>query len=438
MPALPRKSQTSWTNWAGNQTCSPTKIERPLTEAQLVTIVKQAAKTGKRVRPVGSGHSFTAIVCTDDIIVSLEHLNQVKAIDTEAGLVTVQAGISLDHLNQRLAQSGLAMTNLGDIAYQSLAGAISTGTHGTGARFGGLATQIRGMRIVTATGDVVSATPDEEPELFHTARVGLGALGIIAELTLAVEPAFRIHAVEGPQPLSEVLGQWPTSIATHDHYEFFYIPGTDMAMTKANQRTIEAPNPQPKVKHVVDKILGENVGFGAMTMLARRRPALIPKLRSIIVSQVGQAEFIDESYKVFASPRWVRFVEMEYSVAVDDVPVILSRIDQAVAEAGIELLFPIEVRAAAADDIPLSTAHGRPTGYIAVHRSKGHDYRPYFELVEAIMDEYNGRPHWGKMHFQTASNLAPRYPQWHRFQAVRDELDPNRIFANPYLDRVLG
>jgi FAD/FMN-containing dehydrogenase len=277
MPALPRKSQTSWTNWAGNQTCSPTKIERPLTEAQLVTIVKQAAKTGKRVRPVGSGHSFTAIVCTDDIIVSLEHLNQVKAIDTEAGLVTVQAGISLDHLNQRLAQSGLAMTNLGDIAYQSLAGAISTGTHGTGARFGGLATQIRGMRIVTATGDVVSATPDEEPELFHTARVGLGALGIIAELTLAVEPAFRIHAVEGPQPLSEVLGQWPTSIATHDHYEFFYIPGTDMAMTKANQRTIEAPNPQPKVKHVVDKILGENVGFGAMTMLARRRPSLRPR-----------------------------------------------------------------------------------------------------------------------------------------------------------------
>ncbi|MCL4116242.1 UNVERIFIED_CONTAM: hypothetical protein GTU68_040993 [Idotea baltica] len=435
---LPGQTQTAWKNWAGNQRCTPATIERPITRAQLQSIVKHAAADGKKVRPVGSGHSFTAIACTDEILVSLEHLNMVRSIDTRTNLVTVQAGIELGHLNNRLAKAGLAMTNLGDIAYQTLAGAVSTGTHGTGAEFTGIAGQIREMRIVTATGDIVSCSADENPELFRVARVGLGVFGVISEITLAVEPAFNLHAVEGPQPLTEVLDNWLDDIAVNDHYEFFWIPGTDVAMTKRNRRTSDAPEPQPRVKHFVDKILAENVGFGAMAKLAKLRPALIPKFRDLMIDSVGEADFTNESHRVFASPRWVKFVEMEYSVAVEDVPTILRRIEEAVRDAGLDLLFPVEVRSTAADDIPLSTAFGRRSGYIAVHRGKGMDYQPYFELVEAIMDEFDGRPHWGKMHFQTAATLQHRYPEWDAFQTMRAEYDPSGMFSNDYTDRVLG
>jgi FAD-linked oxidoreductase len=435
---LPGQGGISWKNWAGNQRCSPLVIERPLTEAHLQSIVKKAASGGHKIRAVGSGHSFTAIACSDEILVSLEHLNMVRYIDTKNSLITVQAGIELGHLNNRLAKAGLAMTNLGDIAYQSLAGAVSTGTHGTGVDFTGIAGQIRRLRLVTATGEIVDCSADENAELFRVARVGLGVFGIISEITLAVEPAFNLHAVEGPHPLNEVLDNWLDDVADNDHYEFFWIPGSDAAMTKRNHRTSDAANPQPKVKHFVNKILAENIGFGAMAKLASLWPSLIPKFRKVLIDSVGAADFTDQSHRVFASPRWVKFVEMEYSVALEDVPEILRRIDEAVRDAGLDLLFPVEVRATAGDDIPLSTAFGRASGYIAVHRVKGIDYQPYFELVEAIMDEFDGRPHWGKVHFQTAATLAGRYPEWDIFQTVRAQYDPTNMFSNDYVDRVLG
>lgn len=438
LPRLLGQAPASWKNWAGNQTCSPQAIERPLTEAHLQRIVKQAVAAGNKVRAVGSGHSFTAIACSEQVMVSLEHLNMIRKLDRVNNLITVQAGIELSQLNSQLAKNGLAMTNLGDIAYQSLAGAISTGTHGTGAAFTGIAAQIMGLRIVTATGDIVDASANENADLFQVARVGLGTFGIISELTLAVEPAFNLHAVEGPQPLDEVLANWDVDVAANDHYEFFWIPGSDMAMTKRNQRTHAPVDRQPRHKHFVDKILGENVAFGAMAKLAKVRPSLIPKFRDLMTDAVGEADFTDESHRIFASPRWVKFVEMEYNVPVEHVPEILRRIDQAVAEAGVELLFPVEVRVAAADDIPLSPAYGRASGYIAVHRISGVDYRPYFEVVEAIMDEVDGRPHWGKMHFQTAATLAGRYPEWDTFQQVRAAYDPTGVFSNDYTDRVLG
>ena len=427
-----------WRNWAGNQQCSPAAIERPLTEEQLQQVVRSAAAQGRRVRAVGAGHSFTAIVCTDDVIVSLEHLNMVRRFDLPNRLVTVQAGIELRHLNKRLANVGLAMTNLGDIAYQSLAGAVSTGTHGTGIGFGGIAAQIRGMRIVTATGDIVECSAEENTELFHVARVGLGVFGVISEITLEVEAAFNLHASESVEPIEALLDSWHDDVHANDHFEFMWIPGTDQAMTKRNRRTAEPVTRQSALKHFGDKIVGENIAFGAMTKLARFRPELIPKLSAAMSKAVSSADYTDVSHRVFASTRWVKFVEMEYSVAVADVPTVLRRIDDALNEAGLSVLFPIEVRAAAGDDIPLSTASGRDSGYIAVHRTKGLAFRPYFELVEAIMDEFDGRPHWGKMHFQTASTLAARYPEWAEFQRVRAEYDPAGVFTNDYTDRVPG
>ena len=433
-----RAQPQRWTNWAGNQQCAPSQIARPLTEAQLRAIVRDAANSGRRVRAVASGHSFTAIACTNDVLLSLDRMNQVRSVDRTNGLVTVDAGIELRTLNARLAKHALAMTNLGDIAYQSVAGAVSTGTHGTGLAFGGLATQLRGLRIVTATGDVLDCNATENAEVFHAARVGLGALGIISRATIAVEPAFNLHAIEEPHPIDDVLDRWNDEVASHDHYEFFWIPGTRRAMTKTNRRTSDPAQPLPRLVYLRNKIGGENVAFGAMAKAARHRPSLVPRLSKLASSGASRLEYTDASHKVFASPRWVKFVEMEYSVPLADLPVVVRKIGDAVKAAGWPLIFPIEARAAAADDIPLSTAQGRDSGYVAVHRVKGRPFREYFETVEAIVADHAGRPHWGKMHFHTAATLSPLYPEWEAFQSVRRRLDPAGLFTNDYIDRVLG
>lgn len=428
----------TWSNWAGNQTCTPRLIERPRSTLAVQKVVQRAAEDRRRVRVAASGHSFTAAACTDDVMISLEHLRHVRSIDRLNRTVTVDAGIPLSRLNEQLAAVGLGLTNLGDIAYQTIAGATSTGTHGTGLAFGGMATQIRGMQLVMANGEIVETSPFDNPALFHAARVGLGALGVITQLTLAVEPAFNLHAIERPAPIQEVLANWSESVTTHDHYEFMWIPGTELAMTKTNLRTQEPVDPLTRVTRLREKILFENVAFGAACEVGKRRPSLIPRITSLASAAPSSMEYTDESFKVFASHRWVKFVEMEYSVPLDDLPMIVERVDKEVRSAGIDVLFPIEARSAAGDEIPLSTATGRASGYIAVHMAKGRSPTRYFQLVEKIMDEHHGRPHWGKMHYQSAETLAPRYRQWDEFQRVRGSVDPMGMFRNDYTDRVLG
>lgn len=437
-PRLVTGSGRSWTNWARTQTCTPTALERPRTEYEIQQIVGRAAQTGGRVKAIGSGHSFTAIGCTDDVMVSLEHLNHVHDVDAEARTITVDGGIALSDLNIALAEAGMAMTNLGDIAYQTVAGAVSTGTHGTGLAFGGLATQLRGLRLITAHGDALDCDAEHHPDIFDAARVGLGALGIITRATIAVEPAFHLQAIEEPRPVDEVLDGWNRLVDEHDHFEFFWIPGTRRVMTKTNRRTLDPRRPLPRHAYLRDKIVGENLAFGAICRVGASRPSWVPRLSKMIAATPGRSEYTDHSYKVFASPRWVRFAEMEYSIPLSEMAVVVRRISQEVKKAGIDLLFPIEVRSAAADDIPLSTSYGRQSAYVAVHRYTGRPYRRYFDLVEAICREHEGRPHWGKLHFQSADTLAPRYPRWNDFLTVRNQLDPKGTFTNAYLDRVLG
>ena len=371
-------------------------------------------------------------------MVTLDRLQHRSEIDFEAKTVTVAAGTTLSELNDLLAHSGLAMCNLGDITYQTVAGAVSTGTHGTGLDHGGLATQLRALRLITADGAAVDCNAATNPELFDSARISLGGLGIITKATIAVEPAFHLHAVEEPRPIDEVLEGWPDLVEGNDHFEFYWIPGTRLALTKTNRRTLDPRRPLSTTVRIRDKIIGENLAFGALCQVARRRPQLVPRLVTLITSAPSRLEYIDHSHKVFASPRWVRFAEMEYSVPLDRMATAVRQIAEGVRRTGIDLMFPIEVRAAAADDIPLSTGHGRQSAYIAVHRAAGRPYREYFELVEAICSEHEGRPHWGKIHFQSAATLCDRYPRWSEFQAVRHQVDPNRVFTNEYLDRVLG
>jgi L-gulono-1,4-lactone dehydrogenase len=432
--------RASWTNWAGNQACAPVEVAHPSSEAELVELVKAAAVSGLRVKAVGAGHSFTSIACTDGVLVDLSRYGRVlstEPLPDGGALVTVEAGIKLHRLCDELDARGVALTNMGDIDQQSISGATQTSTHGTGLQFGNLATQIAALRLVTADGSVLDLSPEQSPDLFDAARVGLGALGLVSTVTLRCPPAFRLHAVEAPMPVDDVLAHLDELVAEHDHYEFYWVPHTRWALTKANRRTSEAPRPRSAVKEWVDDIALQNVAFGALCRVGRRWPSAIPRLAKIIPS-TGTIDYVDRSDRVFTSPRKVRFWEMEYAIPRDALPEALNRVRDLVDRIGVPISFPVEVRVSAPDDIWLSTAHGRETGYIAVHVYKGTPYDAYFSGVEAIMSSYGGRPHWGKLHFQRAASLATYYPKWNEFQSVRRQLDPEGRFSNPYLDRVLG
>ncbi len=434
---MSQKERLHWKNWAGNQQCTPERIERPATEQGLVRIVKQAAAAGQRVKVVGSGHSFTGIALTDGRLIKLDDYGRVLSIDREKQTATVQAGITIARVSQQLDKQGLALENLGDINYQSISGAISTATHGTGRALGGIATQVTALRLITGDGSIVDCSADKEPDIFSAARVGLGALGIISTVTLRCVKAFNLRAVEMPERVDQVLERLDENIETNDHFEFFWVPDTGWALTKRNQRTTAPLATRGLLKEFRDDILVSNFAFEALCRIGRLRPSLIPRVARAL-PQTGRTEYVDKSYRVFSSPRMVRFYEMEYGIPAEAALEAFNRVRTFLKQSGLVPIFPVEVRFTKGDDIPLSTASGRDSCYIAVHVFEGMQYQQYFEAVEDIMNDYGGRPHWGKLHFQTAETLAPRYPQWDEFQRIRALLDQEGRFSNPYLDRVLG
>jgi len=427
----------TWKNWAGNQIAHPLSIEKPRSDEELLATVVSAREHGETVKVVGSGHSFTSIALTQGRLVSLENMSGIVGVDTDAQRVTVKAGTTLADLNVLLDQHGLALANLGDITYQTVAGAVSTGTHGTGRHLTGLAGQITGMRIINGLGQITDTDETQNTEILRLGRVGLGALGAITQVTLQAVPAFRLRAVESPMRVDQLLEEIDMHVDTNDHFEFFWVPHTGWALTKRNNRTDDDVSPQPVVRHWIDKVLIENYGFGAVCAVGRMRPKWIPRLAKALPSSGGR-EYVDTSYKVFASTRLVKFYEMEYSIPRSHVVDALNEVRSMVDSNGHLLNFPVEVRFTKADDMALSTSYGRDSAYIAVHVYKGMDYQPYFRDVEAIMRTHDGRPHWGKLHFRTAPDLAPAYPLFDEFLQLRKRLDPNRVFANEYTDRVLG
>ena len=429
--------EVSWSNWAGNQRVEQASRYSPKTEDELQQIVRQASTNRLRVKAVGSGHSFTAIALAEEILVDLSHYDQVIEIDKTKNTVTVQSGIQLSKLNIELHRNNLAMQNLGDIAYQTIAGAISTSTHGTGLKFSGIANQVVAMRIVLADSSVVDCSPEINAELFHCARVGLGALGLISTVTLQLISAFNLSVIEEPMRVDDVLANLDHHVECNDHFEFFWVPHTGWALTKRNNRTSEVAKPMSKFAHWYSKTLMENYAFGAVCMLGRAKPSLIPKLAKALPSS-GRNEYCDASHKVFTSKRIIKFYEMEYAIPREACEEALNRVRRMVKDSGFFLNFPVEVRFTAPDEIPLSTASNRESAYIAVHTYKGMDFVPYFKAVESIMNSYQGRPHWGKLHFQNAQTLAPRYPKWDLFQSVRNQVDQKRLFTNVYLETVLG
>lgn len=430
----------TWRNWGRTERVKPHRVERPATPEAVQRAVQAAGRAGLRVKPVGASHSFSGIAVAPDVQLDLDDLSGLVAVDEATGRVTLRAGTRLFRLPDLLAPHGLAMQNMGDIDRQSIAGATSTGTHGTGLAFGGLATRIAGARIVTGTGELLSVSATEHPELLPAVRLGLGALGVLVELDLDLVPEFALHAAEAPEPLDAVLESWSERVASADHFEFYWFPHTSRVLTMTNTRMpLDAPlAPQHPLARFVDDELLANGAVGAVSVLGRVAPPLTPHAAKLVERALSSREWSDRSARVYASRRAVRFREMEYALPLEQVPEAFREVRALIERRGWRVSFPIEVRAAAPDDVWLSTAYERPTGYIAVHRYFREDPTEYFAAVEEIMVAHGGRPHWGKMHTRTADYLREAYPRFDDFLAVRDRLDPERRFSNPYLDRVLG
>jgi L-gulono-1,4-lactone dehydrogenase len=435
----------SWHNWAGNVTARPTRVAEPRSAAEVAEEIGKAAADGLPVRMAGSGHSFTPTAVTDGVLLRPGGLTAIRSIDADAGLITVEAGCSLRRMNEELLARGLSLTNMGDIQVQTVAGATQTGTHGTGRASGSIATQIAGLELVVADGSIVTCGPAEPdgpggsvPGLLDAARVGLGALGIVTAVTFRVEPAFLLTAREEPMRWSEVISRLPELTSENEHFEFYWFPHSEGCLTKRNNRSDGPAQPLRPFRHWLDDEFLSNSVFGLTCQLGYRVPAVIGTVNSLASRALSARTYTDAAYRVFTSPRRVRFKEQEYAVPREHLADVLGEVRDLFARRDWRISFPIEVRVAPADDLWLSTASGRDTAYLAFHVYYPSPHEDYFTQTEAIMTAVGGRPHWGKMHTRDSQYLRGVYPRHGDFVALRDRLDPDRRFTNAYLRQILG
>ena len=436
---MAESGSSSWQNWAGTFSVTPARVVSPRTAEQVADEVHRAVADNLSVKAVGAGHSFTDIALTRGVMIDPSLLTGIISADRHTGLVTVAAGTTLRELNIALWKMGLSLSSLGDIDDQTISGAISTGTHGTGRAFGGLATQVRGLQLVTADGELLDCSAERHPEIFGAARVGLGALGIITAVTLQCEPAFLLQAVEAPadyDDLLEVLGVLEAS----DHFEFYWFPHTRRVLTKTYTRMPIDTQPKPlgRLKGWLDDEFLATTVFGGLNRLTTTRPGLVRSANRFAARTITARAYTDRAYKVFTSPRRVVYRGMEYGVPRKSLAYVLDEIDSWMRRSDERVSFPVQVRLAAADNIPLSTAYARDSAYVAVRQYHRRPYDKYFLAVEGIARTVQGRPHWGKLHYRSADDLAPVYPRFADFVQLRDRLDPERRFSNDYLRRVLG
>lgn len=434
-----------WRNWARTASADPELVARPGDDAEVAALVRWAAARSVPVRAVGAGHSFTECAATDGVLLNLDAIDRIEHVGAAAPggsrEVRVGAGIRLGRLCAELAARGLALENMGDIDQQSIAGAISTGTHGTGAAFGGFAAQVRALRLVTADGEIVETSATQRPDLFELARLGLGTAGVITAVTLSTVRAFELEAYEAPLPLAEVLESLLDDdglVRSHDHVEFYWWPHTDVARALVNDRRSAGGHRLNRVRRLVDDELLANGGLALTTELCSMLGGLTPVVNNVAARALTERRYRAPSHEVFTSPRRVRFREMEYAIPPTSVVPVLAEIDAWLRRTGENVPFPVEVRFAAADDVWLSTAHRRETAYVAVHQARRLPFARYFRAVEAMMAEHQGRPHWGKLHRLGADDLRDRYPRFDDALRVRDAVDPGRVFANAYTTRVFG
>ena len=437
----------TWSPWSGVHTelghSDPVEVEvvQPRDTAHVAELLVEAARQGRRVRPLGSGHSFSAIGRPVDVALDLGSLSRITKVDvdlaTGGARVRVGGGITLRALNAALEAIGLAMPNLGDIDAQTIAGALATGTHGTGGRLQGIASAVCALTLVTVDGTVHGLQRGDE--LFEAARINLGALGVVTEVEVECVPAFRLQATEGLMPLAELLDDLDGFVDSADHAEFFWFPHTKVASTRRNVRVdAQVGRPLPRWREAIEDRLLSNGAYELINRAGSARPQWVPRLNRVCASMLGGRTYADASHRVFCSVRAVRFVETEYAVPRGATHEVLREMQAWFASTKAPVSFPLEVRFLASDDVWLSGAYGRDTAYIAVHQYWRAPYEQLFAQFERVVAAHGGRPHWGKMHGLDAQHLEEVHPRLADFKRVRDRLDPQRVLGSPHLERILG
>ncbi len=454
------KAGLNWRNWAGTESARPRRVATPRSADEVADEIRKAAADGLTVRMAGTGHSFTPVAVTDGVLLRPGGLTGIRSVDAAAGLATVEAGCPLHVFNAELLRWGLTLANMGDIQVQTVAGAIQTGTHGTGRDVGGMAAQVAGLELVLADGTIATcgapsegrppqtpppadappadAPPADAPALFDAARVGLGALGVLTAVTFRVVPAFLLEAREEPMSWSEVISRLDELTLENEHFEFYWFPHTEGCLTKRDNRSAGPPQPLGRLRYLLDDEFLSNTVFGVTCRLGHAVPAVIKTVNGAAGKALGSRSYVDAPYKVFTSPRRVRFKEQEYAIPRGSLADVLAEVRALFTRRDWRISFPIEVRVTPGDDPWLSTAYGRDSAYIAIHVFHASPHLEYFRDVEAVMTAAGGRPHWGKMHTRSADDLSREYPRFRDFVALRDELDPERRFGNAYLTQVLG
>jgi FAD/FMN-containing dehydrogenase len=383
-----------WSNFSGRVHAQPSRVSYPRSETELQTLVRD---TRENIRAVGTGHSCTPLCATDGLLVCLDDIAGIVAISKDKQTATIRGGSKIHDLGPTLRDAGLATINQGDVDVQSIAGAVSTGTHGTGPRLGSMSTAVRSMRIVLASGDVLECSPDVEPEIFKAARVSLGAFGVISEVELQLVPAYRLHQREWKEGVSGARSFISRSNQNR-HLEFFWSPARDVVYLKSLNPTDDEPSDLPDQKR----------------------------------------ELIGHSADVFPSIREDPFNELEFAVPAAKGVECFQEIRKMMRERHEEVFWPVEVRTLAADDIDLSPAFERDSVTISVHQAADLPSDKLFADAQAVFANYGGRPHWGKFHTLEARELRDLYPNWDNFLKIRSRLDPSGKFTNPYLRVLLG
>jgi len=431
---LPEK----WTNWARNQSSNPHNIFKPNSEVEISEIISLGVAERVKVRPIGNGHSFSSIGLTDGFLVSMDSMDRIISIDREKLQVTVGAGITIADLNEELHKIGFALPNLGDIDAQSLAGAIATGTHGTGINFNSISSAVVGIRIATGDGSILDISESKNSEFLAPSKVSLGALGIITSVTLQCVPAFNLKILEFTAKLPEIISRFEFEESNADFVEFFWFPHTELAEIKICNKTASPSSRTNRVSRFVNDEVLRNFGFNLINKFWLQFPNSVNRSVKSLIKENARSERIDASYKVFCSKRRVKFLEMEYSVPREYLFDAFREVQSVIERLSFPVTFPVEIRTLSADDIPLSMASERETGFIAVHLYNRAESKNFFHDVEKVMRRFHGRPHWGKIHNLDSMTLANLYPRWNEFTEARQALDPDGHFTNPYLERVLG
>ena len=433
-----------WANWSGWVKAWPQEQYAPATEEEVADVVRRAAAP---VRVAGRGHSFTPLVESNGSIITLWGLHGVVDHDDAKGTARIKAGTTIRDLGPALFDRGLALINQGDIDRQALAGAVGTGTHGTGGTLGSVSAAVKGFRLVTANGDVLTCNADENIDVFDAGRVSFGSLGIMTEITMQCRPVYALEESGGRMPIDEVLRCAPELRDSGRHFEFFWFPFAKEALVKFLKETdIE---PRPKRRRPDGEMSKGDLVMQRACEAARFVPFLRGPLQKYLTSSSG-SRYVTEgeqgevkrraywSHDAFPSDRNVRFNEMEYAVPADKGPDCIREVGEHMRKCGVNFLFPLEYRYVAADDAWLSPFYKRDSVTISVHQYHRQAYEPLFEGVEAILRRYEGRPHWGKLHTLGAADFEKLYPRWEDFQRIRRRLDPTGKFLNSHLKRIFG